>query len=164
MITKQTHMVNFNSFTIQTSATIIAGCIVVWCVFLGSQSQDPFPSNTLKISEVQNFPLDFLGQLRNIPRAEFSTAETPPYRTPQPPSRTARSPGDGFANIIAGGSSRSLNFFLLRTTLKDRPQGPPPANHQLSPTANRHQPTTANRRQPPIANHQPPIFAEEQVP
>ena len=35
---------------------IIAGCFAVLCVFWGSQSQDPFPSNALNIKEVRNFP------------------------------------------------------------------------------------------------------------
>ena len=47
-------------------------------------------------------------------------------------------------------------FFLLRTALKDRPKGPPTANHQTPPTANRQPPTTANCHQPPIPNHQLP--------
>ena len=70
-------------------------------------------------------------------------------------------------NAKQGGPSRIrfFDFFLV----KDRPKGPPTANHQLPPTANRHQPprqppaatnrqppTTANRHQPPITNHQPP--------
>ena len=41
-------------------------------------------SNALKIWEVRNFPLDFLGQVRNIPRAKFSPAEESPYRTTAP--------------------------------------------------------------------------------
>ena len=45
----------------------------------------PFASNALKIWEVRNFPLDFLGQVRNIPRVEFSPAEKPLYRIPPPP-------------------------------------------------------------------------------
>ena len=40
----------------------------------------PFASNALKIWEVRNFPLDFLGQVRNFPHAEFSPAEKSPYR------------------------------------------------------------------------------------
>ena len=46
------------------------------------------------------------------------------------------------------GILRELDFFLLRTALRDRPKGPPTANHQPPPTANRHQPPTANRHQP----------------
>ena len=56
-------------------------------------------------------------------------------------------------------------FFSLRTTLKDRPQGPSTANHQPPPTANRHQPPTANCRQLPAAtNRQPPITANRHQP
>ena len=58
-------------------------------------------------------------------------------------------------------------FFLLRTALKDRPQGPPTANHQPPSgltvngdqllIANRCQPPpTANRQSPPTANRQSP--------
>ena len=42
-----------------------------------------------------------------------------------------------------------LFFFLLRTTLKDRPKGPPT-------TANRHQPPAAQRQPPTATNRQPP--------
>ena len=44
-----------------------------------------FASNALKIWEVRNFPLDFLGQVRKIPRSEFSPAEKTLYRIPPPP-------------------------------------------------------------------------------
>ena len=44
----------------------------------------PFASNALKIWEVRNFPLDFLGQVRNISRAAFSPAKKPLYRIPPP--------------------------------------------------------------------------------
>ena len=72
-----------------------------------------------------------------------------------------------------GRSLRNQMFVLLRTALKDRPKGPPTANHYQPPpttnpqpptAANHHQPPptascqlpTANRRQPPTANrHQP---------
>ena len=47
---------------------------------------------------------------------------------------------------MVGGSLRSL-FFLLKTAIKDRPQGPPTPN-----------------RQPPTANRQPPTFEVEKVP
>ena len=68
--------------------------------------------------------------------------------------------------IESGHSLRNQIFFLLRTALKDRPKGPPTANHQLPPTASGdqppnanhyHQSPTTNRRQPPpTANcHQP---------
>ena len=88
-------------------------------------------------------------------------------------NRTAPRPVP-YAWALAGRSLRDqIFFFLLRTALKDRPKGPPTANHQLPSTANRHQPpatnrrqppaatnrqlpTTANRHQPPITNHQPP--------
>ena len=59
----------------------------------------------------------------------------------------------------AGASLRdeSFFFFLLRTALKDRPQGPPTA------TANSHQLPTATNRQPPTAtNRQPPTAANRQ--
>ena len=45
----------------------------------------PFASNALKIWEVRNFPLDFLGQVQNVPRAEFSPAEDPAQKPPPPP-------------------------------------------------------------------------------
>ena len=73
----------------------------------------------------------------------------------------------------AGGSSRSPPpFFLLRTALKDRPQGRPTANRQPPPTANRQPlPTAANRQppttkphQPPSTNHQPPPTATHRQP
>ena len=81
---------------------------------------------------------------------------TPPEKTP-----------------AAGESFRNWIFFLLRTALRDRPKGPPTANHQPPPTANQRQPpaptkcqppTTANRHQPPITNHQPPIATNRQPP
>ena len=40
----------------------------------------PFACNALKIWELRNFPLDFLGQERNTPRAEKTL-----YRIPPPP-------------------------------------------------------------------------------
>ena len=57
-------------------------------------------------------------------------------------------------------------FFLLRTALKDRPMGPPTANHQPPPTANHQSPPTANGDQPPTANHcqPPPTAANHQSP
>ena len=53
--------------------------------------------------------------------------------------------GDGA--VVLRGSLRNP-FFLLRTALNQRPQGPPTANHQPPSAANRHQPLTANRHQP----------------
>ena len=61
---------------------------------LGINTRIPFVCNALKIWEVRNFPLDFLGQVRNIPRAEFSPAEKTPYRIPPPPP--GRRLGGGF--------------------------------------------------------------------
>ena len=59
--------------------------------------------------------------------------------------------------VEAGRSLRDQIFFLLRTTLKDRPKGPPTANCQLPTTTNRQPPPTANRDQPPTVNRcQPP--------
>ena len=58
----------------------------------------------------------------------------------------------------ARGSLRDEIFFLLRTTLKDRPR-----DHQ-PPTANSHQPPTATNRQPPTASHQPPPTASGDQP
>ena len=56
------------------------------CVSFGDRNtRIPFVCNALKIWEVQNFPLDFLGQVRNIPRAEFSPAEKTLYRNSPPP-------------------------------------------------------------------------------
>ena len=63
------------------------------------------------------------------------------------------------------GVLKGLDFFLLRTALRDRPKGPSTANHQPPQTANRHQPPTANRRQPPAAtNRQPPTTAKRHQP
>ena len=62
---------------------------------------------------------------------------------------------------------------LLRTALKDRPQGPPTANRQPPSIANRQPPPTTNRqplptatsRQPPTTNpHQPPITNHQPPP
>ena len=75
----------------------------------------------------------------------------------------------------AGRSFGTESFFiLLRTALKDRPKGPPTANHQPPSTANRNQPPTTNRRQPPVAtnrqplptatNHQPPTTTNRHQP
>ena len=44
---------------------------------------------------------------------------------------------------------KNPNVFLLRTALKDSPQGPTTANRHQPPTANCHQPPTANRHQLP---------------
>ena len=74
----------------------------------------------------------------------------PPTTNHQPPTTTNHKlPGQSFRNPFF--------FFLLRTTLKDRPQGPPTANRHQRPTAGCHQPpTAANCHQPPTANrHQP---------
>ena len=57
ILNNQTHMVKFNSLTIQTAEEL--SLAAVFCVFWGLQSQDPFPSNALKIQEVRNFPIDF---------------------------------------------------------------------------------------------------------
>ena len=58
----------------------------LYCVSFGDRNtRIPFVCNALKIWEVRNFPLDFLGQVWNIPRAEFSPAEKTPYRIPPPP-------------------------------------------------------------------------------
>ena len=85
MLTKQTHMVEFNSSTIQTYAESLLVALL-YCVSFGDRNtRIPFVCNALKIWEVRNFPLDFLGQVRNIPRAEFSPAEKTPYRIPPPP-------------------------------------------------------------------------------
>ena len=71
-------LVEFNSLTIQTSAESL---MVALCVSFGDcNPKIPFASNALKIWEVRNFPLDFLGQVRNFPHAEFSPAEKSPYR------------------------------------------------------------------------------------
>ena len=67
-----------------------------------------------------------------------------------------------------GGVLREPDVFFV----KDRPKGPPTANHQAPPTAKRRQPPTANRqppaatnRQPPTANHcQPPSTTNHQPP
>ena len=81
-------------------------------------------------------------------------------------------PADTSCGCGGRGVIKELDFFLLRTALRDRPKGPstanrrqpPTANHcQPPPTANREPPTaanrqpriTANRHQPPIPNHQP---------
>ena len=63
------------------------------------------------------------------------------------------------------GVVRTPEIFWSRTALKDRPQGPPIANHQPPTAINCPPPTAANRHQPPIAaNHQPPTFEVEKVP
>ena len=62
--------------------------LVVCQNFQGS----PFSSNALKIWEVRNFPLDFWGQVRNIPRADFPPAAKalypPGYKLAPPPPPT----------------------------------------------------------------------------
>ena len=47
------------------------------------------------------------------------------------------------------GVFRALDFFLLRTALRDCPKGPPTANHQSPPAATNRQSPTANRQSPP---------------
>ena len=61
------------------------------------------------------------------------------------------------------GVLRELDFFLLRTALRDRPKGPPTANHQPPATTNRQPPPTASR-QPPTANRQSPPTGNRQSP
>ena len=72
-----------------------AECSCSWCIeqhlvlfylcsFGDRNPRVPFASNALKIWEVRNFPLDFVGQVRNFPHAEFSPAEKSPYRIPPP--------------------------------------------------------------------------------
>ena len=69
----------------------------------------------------------------------------------------------GLTRRFTGGVLKKLDFFLLRTALRDRPKGPSTGNHQ--PPANHHQPPTANRRQPPAAtNRQPPTNANGHQP
>ena len=69
------------------------------------------------------------------------------------------------AEAAAGRSLRDqIFFFLLRTTSKDRPKGPPTANSHQPPTATNHQPPTATNRQPPTASHQPPTANHCQPP
>ena len=46
-------------------------------------------------------------------------------------------------SVRPSGVFRELDFFFSRTTLRDRPKGPP--------TPNRHQPPTTNRHQPPTS-------------
>ena len=57
----------------------------------------------------------------------------------------------------------SFFFFLLRTALKDRPKGPPTANHQ-PPTANRQPPSTNCQPLPTATNHQSPTTNRRQSP
>ena len=65
--------------------------------------------------------------------------------------------------LNSGSSLRDQIFFLLRTTLKDRPRGPPTANRQHPSTDNRHQLPTTNRHQPPATNRrQPPAATNRQ--
>ena len=54
------------------------------------------------------------------------------------------------------------DFFFFA---KDRPKGPPTANHQLPSTASHQPPPTASGNQPPTANHcQPPPTTNHQPP
>ena len=63
-----------------------------------------------------------------------------------------------------GGPQGTRFFFWLRTALRDRPKGPPTANHQ-PPTATNRQPPTADHCQPPpTTNHQPPTAANHHQP
>ena len=63
------------------------------------------------------------------------------------------------------GGLLGARFFLLRTALKDRPKGPPTANHcQLPPTTNHQPPTAANHHQPPVASRQPSLATNCQPP
>ena len=55
-------------------------CIV--CLLGIAIPGSPFVCNALKIWEVQNFPLDFLGQVRNIP-----LRKNPVQNPPPPPPR-----------------------------------------------------------------------------
>ena len=82
MLTKQTHMVEFNSSTIQTYAESLLVALL-YCVSFGDRNtRIPFVCNALKIWEVRNFPLDFWDRcgifpvrnfpLRKNPRTEFS--------------------------------------------------------------------------------------------
>ena len=85
------------------------------------------------------------------------------------------------STLVVQASASTCQFFLFRTALKDRPKGPPTANHQPPPTTNRqplptatnHQSPSTNRRQPPptdtncqspTANRQSPPTADRQSP
>ena len=64
----------------------------------------------------------------------------------------------------SGLSLRTPFCLLLRTALKDSPQGPPTANRQPPTVTNRQPPTAANRQPPTAANRQPPTAANRQPP
>ena len=67
--------------------------------------------------------------------------------------------------VAARRAYKEPSFFLLRTALKDRPQGPSTANRQPLPTATNRQPPTTNHHQPTATNsHQPPPTANHQSP
>ena len=90
-------------YALQYFPPLVAGCFVVLCVFWGSQYQDPLCLQCTQDLGGAEFSLDFLGQVRNIPRAEFSPAEKTPYRIPLPPrykrpsSLCGRPPGPPFS-------------------------------------------------------------------
>ena len=93
---------------------------LLYCVSFGDRNtRIPFVCNALKIWEVRNFPLDFLGQVRNIPRAEFSPAEKTPYRISPP--RYAYPPAV---------KSLYSPFFKLNCDKKGRRVQPPSAPSQ----------------------------------
>ena len=79
------------------------------------------------------------------------------------PGISSPAPCEGTQVLCTRGFPRELDFFF-RTVLKDRPKGPPTANHQ-PPTATNCQPPTASGDQPPTANcHQPPITLTGKLP
>ena len=83
-----------------------------------------------------------------------------PTMTPTYPRRTvvwsrpATSGPEASRTPRLRGVLKEVDFFLLRTALRDRPKGPR-GNHWPPPTANRHQPPTENRQQRPTTNRQP---------
>ena len=84
---------------------------------------------------------------------------------PPQPLASAAQPKTGCLQRRAVLKGPDFFFFLLRTALKDRPKGPPTANHQPPPTASHQPPPTASGGQPPTANHcQPPPTTNHQPP
>ena len=124
-------------------------------------------SRTRKRGEAGGGRLQSGGQRKpaNDPRSNQHNPGTPTTGHLHCTNGTRRNQHSPGTPTMAGGVLKELDFFLLRTALRDRPKGPSTANHQPPPTANRHQLPTANRCQPPAAtNRQPPTTANRHQP
>ena len=81
---------------------ILNHCWLLWCIvcLLGDRNpRFPFASNAPKIWEARNFPLDFLEQVWDIPRAEFSPCgKNPLQKSPPPPPRDCFPPPPPFSS------------------------------------------------------------------